>query len=57
MRSWDRYLIPKPFARACWVVSAPILVGPNDDLEAVAARVEAALNAAETEAERLVCAK
>ncbi len=54
MRSWDRYLIPKPFSRACWVVSDPVFVGPDDDLQEVAARVEAAINAAEIEAERLV---
>lgn len=56
-RSWDRYLIPKPFSRACWVVSDPVHVGPDDDLEAVAVRVEQAINAAEAGAERLVGAK
>jgi hypothetical protein len=53
-RSWDRYLIPKPFARACWVVADPIYVGPDDDLNDAARRIEAALNAAEAEAERQV---
>jgi hypothetical protein len=53
-RSWDRYLIPKPFARACWVVADPIHVAPGQDLEEVARQIEAALNAAEAEAERQV---
>ena len=53
-RSWDRYLIPKPFARACWVVADPIHVAPGQDLEEVARQIEAALNAAEDEAERQV---
>jgi lysophospholipid acyltransferase (LPLAT)-like uncharacterized protein len=29
MRSWDRYLIPKPFSRACWVVSDPFSSAPT----------------------------
>ena len=53
-RSWDRYLIPKPFARACWVVADPIHVAPDQNLDEAARQIEAALNAAETEAERQV---
>lgn len=54
LRSWDRFLIPLPFARAIWVSGDPIFVGPADDLDEAVRRVEAAINAVETEAERLV---
>lgn len=50
--TWDRYLIPKPFARALWIYGEPIFVGPDDDLEHAARRVEEAITALEAEAER-----
>lgn len=56
MKSWDLYMIPKPFARAYFVVGEPIYVPPDQDeagREAVAAQVEIAINRLEREAERL----
>lgn len=54
MRSWDRYLVPKPFARAYFIVGDPIHV-PSDLKEeermAYARRVELAMNRLEREAE------
>lgn len=45
-RSWDRFCIPKPFARVCIVYSEPTLIAPAADaLAAEAARVTALINA------------
>ena len=55
--SWDRFMVPYPFARAVWLNGDPIFVAPGDDLEAAAARVGEAINALEAEAERRVGAK
>lgn len=52
--SWDRFLVPLPFARAMWINGDPIYVAPGEDLEQAALRVEQALLAAEAEAERCV---
>lgn len=43
--SWDRLLIPKPFARVTLVVGAPQHVGKKDALEDATKRLEFALNA------------
>lgn len=56
LRSWDRYLIPKPFARAAWISGEPVFVRPEDDLEEAARRVEESITALEAEAERQVMA-
>jgi hypothetical protein len=52
--SWDKFLIPYPFARAVWVNGDPVSVGPDEDLNDAALRIERAICAAEAEAERLV---
>jgi lysophospholipid acyltransferase (LPLAT)-like uncharacterized protein len=52
--SWDRFLVPWPFARAVWLYGDPIYVGPDDDLDAAVLQVERAINALEAEAERRV---
>lgn len=56
-RSWDRYMVPAPFARVAWVVGDPITVAPNaDDLdrEATARRIEEAINECERRAEEML---
>jgi lysophospholipid acyltransferase (LPLAT)-like uncharacterized protein len=53
-KAWDRYHVPLPFGRAAVVYGEPIEVGPGDDLAAKAAELEAALERATAEAERLV---
>jgi lysophospholipid acyltransferase (LPLAT)-like uncharacterized protein len=53
-RSWDRFLIPRPFARARWVYGDPIFVGPNDDLEEACRRVTEAIRDLELRAEQAV---
>ena len=53
--SWDRYMLPQPFARAYFLVGEPIYVPANlkeAEREAFAAQVEIAINRLEREAER-----
>jgi lysophospholipid acyltransferase (LPLAT)-like uncharacterized protein len=52
--SWDRFLVPKPFARACWIYGDPIFVGPDEDLDHARARVQAEIDRLETAAEAAV---
>jgi lysophospholipid acyltransferase (LPLAT)-like uncharacterized protein len=44
-RSWDRFEIPKPFARIARTFGAPIWVRAEDDLDAKAAEVTRAISA------------
>ncbi len=56
MKSWDSYLIPKPFARCPFVVGEPIPIPANlneEQREFYAAQVTIAINRLEKEAERL----
>jgi lysophospholipid acyltransferase (LPLAT)-like uncharacterized protein len=53
LRSWDRFRIPKPFARVCVTLGSPIAVAPGRDVETTArerARLEAALAAVTADA-------
>ena len=55
LSSWDRFLLPLPFARGVFVWGDPIEVardGGDEELARVQARVEAALNAVTAEADR-----
>lgn len=52
LRSWDRFLIPLPFAKCLWIYGDPIYAGPKDDLTELTERVQNAINALEAEAER-----
>ena len=55
MKSWDSYMIPKPFARVQFLVGDPILIPPKlteEDRQRYAVIVEAAINRLEREAER-----
>lgn len=56
--TWDRYLVPLPFARAVWVYGDPIEI-PTDvkgdaEMQEWADRVGAAINTLEAEAEQAV---
>jgi lysophospholipid acyltransferase (LPLAT)-like uncharacterized protein len=54
-RSWDSYMVPKPFARAVMLVGEPIYVPPkttDEDRAAMCVRIERAINLLEKEAER-----
>jgi lysophospholipid acyltransferase (LPLAT)-like uncharacterized protein len=55
MKSWDSYMLPKPFSRAYFLVGEPITIPPNLDETGrnhYAAQVEVAINRLECEAER-----
>lgn len=54
MKSWDSYMVPKPFSRGAWLYGDPIFVAPGDDDDEVCRRVGAAIDALEAEAERRV---
>jgi hypothetical protein len=56
LASWDRFMVPAPFAR-CAVVFGPLVdVGRHDDREALRVAVERALQHATDSADRLVSA-
>jgi lysophospholipid acyltransferase (LPLAT)-like uncharacterized protein len=56
LRSWDRFMVPAPFARCAVVFGPAVRVGPDDDREVVRAAVERALQSATDTADRLVAA-
>lgn len=54
MKSWDAYMVPKPFTDAYFLVGEPIQVPPDLDeagREAIAAKLEHAVNRLERQAE------
>ena len=51
LRSWDRFLIPLPFARCHFIYGDPIHVGADEDLNAATLRVQTAISALEARAE------
>jgi len=54
--SWDRFVVPHPFARAAFVFGEPLSVDPAADrkaLEAARQELQAALRAVTREADRL----
>jgi lysophospholipid acyltransferase (LPLAT)-like uncharacterized protein len=54
LRSWDRFMVPAPFARCAVVFGPPVDVGRHDDREAVRVAIERALQQATDSADRLV---
>jgi len=52
--TWDRYQIPKPFARAHWIYGDPIYVAPEDDLDEARLIVQRAIDRLQTQAEAAV---
>jgi hypothetical protein len=51
-RSWDSYMVPKPFSRARHVYGEPVFIAPDEDNEAACLRVAAGINAAQAAAEK-----
>jgi lysophospholipid acyltransferase (LPLAT)-like uncharacterized protein len=51
LSSWDAFQIPRPGSRAAIVFGEPLLVPPGADTEPWRLRLEASLNAVETEAD------
>lgn len=54
MNSWDRFLIPKPFARVLLAFGEPITIAADEPLEQATLRVQTALRALEAAAEQAV---
>lgn len=57
LTTWDRYMVPKMFARGVWIYGEPIVVPPNaspEEQREWALRIGSAIDALEEEAERLV---
>lgn len=52
--SWDRFLIPLPFARGVILWGEPIALGRDDDEAAARRRIEDAMNAQAAAADRLM---
>jgi lysophospholipid acyltransferase (LPLAT)-like uncharacterized protein len=52
LRSWDRFVVPKPWSRLVFVYAEPLTVGRQEDPELAARRLEERLQWAEAEAER-----
>ena len=52
LKSWDRFLVPLPFARCLWIYGDPIYASPTDDCAELTERVQTAINALEAEADR-----
>ncbi len=57
LRSWDRFQVPRPGARGAIVYGPSLQVPAGGDLEPWRRRLEAALTAAEAEADRAVGAR
>jgi lysophospholipid acyltransferase (LPLAT)-like uncharacterized protein len=53
LRSWDRFLVPLPFATVHFVYGEPLAVPRRGDLDAAARELKRRLDGAEAEAERL----
>ena len=52
LKSWDRFLVARPFGRGLFLWGAPIRVTRDDDADAARVRIEQALNAVTREADR-----
>lgn len=52
--SWDRFMIPMPFARAAIAFGDPLFVTADEDDDTAAARIEDAINAAEARAHEML---
>jgi lysophospholipid acyltransferase (LPLAT)-like uncharacterized protein len=53
LKSWDRMIIPKPFARVCFVYGDPFWVPRGEDIEAASKELGLRLDRLELEAEAL----
>jgi lysophospholipid acyltransferase (LPLAT)-like uncharacterized protein len=53
-RAWDRFQVPLPFSRAVVIHGPPVFVGPQDELQAKARELKAALDRIHEQADREV---
>ncbi len=54
LSSWDRHMVPAPFARAVMVFGEPLYVNEDEDEQQAAARIEEAINSAERRAHEIL---
>lgn len=54
LHSWDSHLVPLPFSKAVIAFGDPLHISEDEDENAAAARIEAAINDAELRAEELL---
>lgn len=54
LSSWDKHLVPMPFARAVITFGDPLYVSVSDDLQSAAARIGEAIEAQERRAEEIL---
>ena len=54
LRTWDRFLVPRPFTRAVWLVGEPIRRRDGEEFEALRCRIEAAIREITARADALV---
>ena len=54
LRSWDKFMVPKPFARAHWIYGEPIFVREGDNLEEATLRIADAITTLQQQAEAMV---
>jgi lysophospholipid acyltransferase (LPLAT)-like uncharacterized protein len=57
LASWDRFMVPLPFARAAFVLGAPIAVSRATDREQARREIEAALDEVTAAADSLATAR
>jgi len=50
-RSWDRFLLPFPFARVAWSFAVPLYVRDGEDVEAFSLRINEAIDENQRQAE------
>lgn len=53
-KAWDKFSLPKPFARASLVLGEPIMVDADADLEAVCKQIELQVQSSEQTAQQLL---
>jgi lysophospholipid acyltransferase (LPLAT)-like uncharacterized protein len=51
LKTWDGFIVPKPFSRICCYVCSPISVPPDGDLEDYLAKMQTELERARTSGE------
>ena len=44
LRTWDRFLVPRPFSRGVWVIGDPIRPREGEEIESLRRRIEAAID-------------
>lgn len=54
LRSWDRFMVPLPFARVHFIYGEPIQINKSEDLDVATLRVQTAISALEARCEAIL---